>query len=193
MASNKYIVGLFDHEDKLIGAIRKCKKENVEITDTLTPFPVHGLEDELGYQDTRLHKAGFMFGITGTFVALSVMTFIMTTNYPINFGGKPNFALPSFIPITFELTVLFAAVGMVMVYCIRNGLFPGAVPRILDERITDDRFALSFEVDDSTSKEDISKVVNLLKEAGAVEVSSKEFNDDTEIFEVETSAVESIL
>ena len=193
MASNKYIVGLFDHEDKLIGAIRKCKKENVEITDTLTPFPVHGLEDELGYQYTRLHTAGFMFGITGTFVALSVMTFIMTTNYPINFGGKPNFALPSFIPITFELTVLFAAVGMVMVYCIRNGLFPGAVPRILDERITDDRFALSFEVDDSTSKEDISKVVNLLKEAGAVEVSSKEFNDDTEIFEVETSAVESLL
>ena len=55
MASNKYIVGLFDHEDKLIGAIRRCKKENVEITDTLTPFPVHGLEDELGYQDTRLH------------------------------------------------------------------------------------------------------------------------------------------
>lgn len=193
MANNKYIVGLFDHEDKLINAIRTFKKENVEITDTLTPFPVHGLEDELGYQDTRLHTAGFLFGITGTFVALAVMTFIMTTNYPINFGGKPNFALPSFIPITFELTVLFAAVGMVSVYCIRNGLFPGAVPRILDERITDDRFALSFEVDDNTSKDEIKKIVSLLNGAGAVEVSAKEFTDDTEIFEVETSEIDGLL
>lgn len=193
MASNKYIVGLFDHEDNLIDAIRNFRKEKVAITDTLTPFPVHGLEDELGYDDSRLHTAGFLFGITGTFVALSVMTWIMTTNYPINFGGKPNFALPSFIPITFELTVLFAAVGMVMVYCYRNGLFPGAVPRIFDERITDDRFALTFEVDDNTTKAEVEKILALLNGSGAVEISAKEFNDDTEIFEVETSEIDSLL
>ncbi len=193
MASNKYIVGLFDHEDKLINAIRSFKKEKVEITDALTPFPVHGLEDELGLRETRLHTTGFLFGITGTFVALSVLTWIMTTSYPINYGGKPNFALPSFIPITFELTVLFAAVGMVIVYCIRNGLYPGAVPRILDERITDDRFALKFEVDDHTTKADVEKIVSLLKGAGACDISAKEFDDDTEIFEVETSEVDSLL
>ena len=50
------------------------------------------------------------------------MTWINTKNYPINYGGKPQFALPSFIPVTFELTILFAAVGMVIVYCVRNGL-----------------------------------------------------------------------
>jgi predicted flap endonuclease-1-like 5' DNA nuclease len=193
MASNKYIVGLFDHEDKLINAIRSFKKEKVEITDALTPFPVHGLEDELGLRETRLHTTGFLFGITGTFVALSVLTWIMTTSYPINYGGKPNFALPSFIPITFELTVLFASVGMVIVYCIRNGLYPGAVPRILDERITDDRFALKFEVDDHTTKADVEKIVSLLKGAGACDISAKEFDDDTEIFEVETSEVDSLL
>jgi predicted flap endonuclease-1-like 5' DNA nuclease len=193
MASNKYIVGLFDHEDKLISAIRSFKKEKVEITDALTPFPVHGLEEELGLRETRLHTTGFLFGITGTFVALSVLTWIMTTSYPINYGGKPNFALPSFIPIVFELTVLFASVGMVVVYCIRNGLFPGAVPRILDERITDDRFALKFEVDDHTTKEDVQKIVSLLKGAGACDISAKEFDDDTEIFEVETSEVDSLL
>lgn len=193
MASNKYIVGLFDHEDKLIDAVRACKKENVEITDTLTPFPVHGLEHELGYEDTRLHTAGFMFGITGTFVALSVMTWISTSSYPLNIGGKPHFALPSFIPITFELTVLFAAVGMVCVYCIRNGLFPGAVPRILDERITDDRFALSFEIDDHTPASKIEKIVSLLKGTGAVDVKVKEFEDDMDMFEVETSEVSLLL
>ena len=193
MASNKYIVGLFDHEDKLINAIRSFKKEKVEITDALTPFPVHGLEDELGLRETRLHTTGFLFGITGMFVALSVLTWVMTTSYPINFGGKPNFALPSFIPIVFELTVLFASVGMVAVYCIRNGLYPGAVPRILDERITDDRFALKFEVDEHTTKAEVEKIVSLLKGAGACDISAKEFDDDTEIFEVETSEVDTLL
>jgi predicted flap endonuclease-1-like 5' DNA nuclease len=193
MASNKYIVGLFDHEDKLINAIRSFKKENVEITDALTPFPVHGLEEELGLRETRLHTTGFMFGLTGLFVSFSVLTWIMTTSYPINFGGKPYFALPSFIPIIFEVTVLFAAVGMVVVYCIRNGLYPGAVPRILDERITDDRFALKFEIHEDTSKADVEKIVSLLKGSGACDVTAKEFDDDTEIFEVETSAVDELL
>lgn len=193
MASNKYIVGLFDHEDNLVDAIRSFKKEKIEITDALTPFPVHGLEDELGLEDSRLHVAGFLFGITGTFVALSVMTWINTSNYPINIGGKPHFSLPSFIPITFELTVLFAAVGMVIVYCIRNGLYPGAVPRILDERITDDRFALKFEIDEHTKKSDVDKIVSLLKGAGAVEITAKEFENDTEIFEVETTSLDDLL
>lgn len=193
MASNKYIVGLFDHEDNLVKAIRSFKKEKIEITDALTPFPVHGLEDELGLEDSRLHTAGFMFGITGTFVALSVMTWISTSSYPLNIGGKPHFSLPSFIPITFELTVLFAAVGMVIVYCIRNGLYPGAVPRILNERITDDRFALTFEVDENTSRAEVERIVSLLNGAGAVEVSAKEFEDDTEIFEVETSKIDELL
>ena len=193
MASNKYIVGLFDHEDNLVKAIRSFKKEKIEITDALTPFPVHGLEDELGLEDSRLHTAGFMFGITGTFVALSVMTWISTSSYPLNIGGKPHFSLPSFIPITFELTVLFAAVGMVIVYCIRNGLYPGAVPRILDERITDDRFALKFEVDENTTRAEVEKIVALLNGAGAVDINAKEFEDDTEIFEVETTEIDSLL
>jgi len=193
MASNKYIVGLFDHEDNLVKAIRSFKKEKIEITDALTPFPVHGLEDELGLKDSRLHTAGFMLGLTGTTVALSVMTWVSTSNYPLNIGGKPHFSIPSFIPITFELTVLFAAVGMVIVYCIRNGLYPGAVPRILDERITDDRFALKFEIDNNTTKSEVDKIVSLLNAAGAVEISAKEFEDDTDIFEVETSEVDSLL
>ena len=148
MANDKYIVGLFDHEDKLVDAVRNFRKKHIEITDTLTPFPVHGLEHELGYRDTRLHVTGFMFGITGTFIALAVMTWISVSNYPLNIGGKPYWPLPSFIPITFELTVLCAAVGMVCVYCIRNGLNPFSKPRIYDERITDDRFALVFDYDE---------------------------------------------
>lgn len=190
MANDKFLVGLFDHEDNLVTAIRAFKKAGIEITDCLTPFPLHGLEHELGYKDTRLHTAGFFFGLTGMTVALTIMTWISTSSYPLNIGGKPHFALPSFIPITFELTVLFAAVGMVIVYCIRNGLYPGNVPRIFDERITDDRFALTFEMDENLSSEKVSEIVAILNEAGAVEVKTKEFEEDGEIFEVITKNVD---
>lgn len=182
MANDKYIIGLFDHEDKLVDAIRAFKKKNIEITQTLTPFPVHGLENELGYEGSRLHTAGFLFGMTGMALALFLMTWVSVSNYPLNVGGKPFFALPAFIPVTFELTVLFAAVGMVMVYLKRNQLFPGNVPRIYDDRITDDRFALVFEVNDDTTQADYDAITALLKANEVTVIKTKEFEEGAEMF-----------
>ena len=92
-----------------------------------------------------------MFGATGTLTALGFITWISTVNYPINYGGKPYFSLPAWIPITFELTVLFAAVGMTLTYLYLNRLAPVLKHRILDERITSHMFAMSFEIDADTS------------------------------------------
>lgn len=180
METNKFVLGLYDHETTLLKAVKKIRSEGVEITDALTPFPVHGLEHALGLRDSRLHTAGFMFGATGTTLALALMTWVSTTNYPLNIGGKPYFALPSFIPITFELTVLFAGVGMVMVYMVRNKLWPGRIPRIFDPRTTDNLFALTFEVKEDTTEEEIAKIKSLLEETGAVEVNDREFDEDLE-------------
>lgn len=182
MANDKYILGLFDHEDKLINAIRAFKNKGIEITNTLTPFPVHGLETELGLKENRLHTAGFIFGLTGMLLALFIMSWITTSNYPVNIGGKPFWALPAFIPIIFELTVLFAAVGMVMVYMKRNNLSPGHIPRIYDDRITDDRFVLLFEVNDDTTQEDISAITSTLNDSNVSEIKMKEFDDNGEPF-----------
>lgn len=182
MANDKYIIGLFDHEDKLIKAIRALKEKGIEITNTLTPFPVHGLDHELGLKENRLHTAGFIFGLTGLALALFVMTWVFTINYPLNVGGKPFFSLPAFIPIIFELTVLFAAVGMVMVYMVRNNLAPGHIPRIYDERITDDRFALLFEVNNETTSDDINAITCTLKSSEAVDIKMREFDDEGEPF-----------
>jgi hypothetical protein len=176
MSSNKFLVGMWDHEEVFLHAAEHLVHDGVEIHETLTPFPVHGLEHVLGYRDTRLHTAGFLFGLTGTTVALTLMTWVMTTNYAINFGGKPYFALPSFIPITFELTVLFAAWGMVLTYCVRNKLFPGYVPRIFDERTTDDRFAFVFDID-GKSETEVAKLKSICEHNGAVEVKTKIFKE----------------
>ncbi|MCS6819281.1 MAG: DUF3341 domain-containing protein [Chitinophagales bacterium] len=175
--SNKFLVGLWDHEEVFLHAAEHLTHDGVEIYETLTPFPVHGLEHALGYRDTRLHTAGFLFGITGTTLALSFMTWVMTTNYPINFGGKPYWPLPSFIPITFELTVLFASVGMVLTYCVRNRLFPGYVPRIYDPRTTDDRFAFVFDIE-GKSEEEVNQLKEICRKNGAVEVKERVFKDD---------------
>ncbi|MCO5281722.1 MAG: DUF3341 domain-containing protein [Chitinophagales bacterium] len=176
MTSNKFLIGMWDHEEVFLHAAKHLTHDGVEIHETLTPFPVHGLEHALGYRETRLHTAGFLYGITGTTMALLLMGWIMSVNYPIVFGGKPFFALPSFIPITFELTVLFSAVGMVLTYCTRNKLFPGYVPRIYDPRTTDDRFAFVFDIE-GKSEADVAKLRTICESNGAVEIKTKEFKE----------------
>ena len=174
MEPNKVVIGLWDHEEVYLHAVEHIRAKGIEIYESLTPFPVHGLEEALGYRESRLHTAGFFFGATGTTLSLAFMTWVMTTNYPINFGGKPYWPVPSFIPITFEMTVLVAAWGMTLTYLVRNRLWPGRVPRIYDVRTTDDRLALVFDAD-KLSLSQISDIKNLCSKEGALEVKEMYF------------------
>lgn len=169
MSEKKYIIGLFDDEQPLLKAVKKSREAGFKIWDVFTPFPVHGLEHALGYKDSRLHTLGFIFGATGTATALGFMTWINAVNYPVNFGGKPQMAIPAFIPITFELTVLFASVGMVLMYLFRNQLAPGIKAEVMDSRVTDDRFAMVYEIDDDMDQGDIEEIQGFLDSCGVVE------------------------
>lgn len=171
---NKVVIGLWDHEEVYLHAIEKIRAKGVLIYESLTPFPVHGLEDVLGYRESRLHTAGFLFGTVGTILALSFMTWVMAVNFPLDFGGKPYWPIASFIPITFEMMVLFSAWGMTLTYLVRCRLWPGRVPRIYDKRTTDDRFALVFDADNVASDK-LNELRNLCMNEGAVEVKDKEF------------------
>lgn len=173
--AKKIVYGLYDDEEILISAVKKVRAEGLKIDDCYTPFPVHGLDDAMGLRMTRLHSAGYVFGATGTLTALSFILWITTNNYKINYGGKPYLSLPAWIPITFELTVLFASVGMFLTYLYLNRLAPGVKPDIVDERTTSHMFAMTFEIDEHTTdakKEEIKKV---LSASGAVEIHEKEF------------------
>ena len=120
----KFVVGSFDDEAVLFPAVKNVRREGYKIHDIYTPFPVHGLDHAMGLRETSLHSAGFIYAITGTTTALTFMSWVFTKDWPLNIGGKPNFALPAWIPITFELTVLFAAVGMVLTFCYLCNLAP---------------------------------------------------------------------
>ena len=167
---NKDIIyGLYNDEEDLLKAVKKAKNDHLEIMDVFSPFPVHGLDPILGLEESRLHIAGFVYGMIGTLTAFLGMTWIFTKDWPVIFGGKPYWAVPSFIPITFEVTVLFASIGMVVSFFIVCGLGPGVVNPYIDDRITDDKFCIAFD----KAEVDASKAEQFLNETGASEVNSK--------------------
>lgn len=166
------LYGLYDDEEILLEAVKKAKADHLEIMDVYSPFPVHGLDPILGLSESRLHIAGFVFGAIGTLTAFLFMTWVFTRDWPIIFGGKPYWSIPAFIPITFELTVLFSAIGMVVSFYVVNGMGPGISNPTLDDRITDDKFCIAFNTNDASSEE-VNKLKNFFSATGASEVSEK--------------------
>jgi hypothetical protein len=170
--TEKYIVGLFDDDAQLLKAVESIKAKGIKIDEVYTPFPVHGLEHALGYKDSRLPDVGFMFGLTGTIVALTMQIFIYTFDWQINIAGKSFFPLPSFIPITFELTVLFCALGMVGTYLYVSGLYPGKKAKLFDERQTDDRFVVTIKASTDNKVNEHAEAV--MRSVGAIDVRYQE-------------------
>ncbi len=142
MENKQYISISFDDEKPLLEAVKKLRESNATIHDVLTPFPVHGLDRALGMKRTRIPRVGFIFGAIGGLLGFGFQTWIFTIDYPLVFGGKPFFSVPSFIPATFECTVLFAALGMAGALLIKSRLKPDREFEPVDERITDDRFVI---------------------------------------------------
>lgn len=170
MALKRYVVACFDNEEVLFPAVKKARNAGYKIHDVYTPFAVHGLDHALGMRETSLHTAGFIYGITGTTTAVSCMAWVFAHDWPMNIGGKPNFALPAFIPIIFELTVLFAAVGMVMTFCYLCQLAPFVKKHHFHPRATDDLFVMVIECTDRTNVEDLK---GFMQKAGAIEVNDQ--------------------
>jgi hypothetical protein len=174
MASKKFLLGIFGDEDILLEGVPAIKEKGVKIYDIFTPFPIHGLDQVMGLRESKLHTAGFIYGITGTTIAFGVMTWANSFDWSINFGGKPFWAVPGYIPVTFEFTVLMAAGGMVATFMYLCRLAPGIQKLIFDPRQTDDKMVMAIEIDEHT---DINSITKILKEHGAEEVNEKTFDD----------------
>jgi len=164
------IVGVFEDDTVFIDAIKEIRKRRFSIKDAFTPFPVHGLDKAMGLAESKLGYAAFIFGAIGATIGVSLMTYTMHISWPLNIGGKPSLPIPSFIPITFELTVLIASLGMVGLYLMRNNMLPGMDPKIYHNRATQDRFVVLIE--EENLKEEI---VETLKELGASEIKEDEY------------------
>ena len=133
---------------------------------------LHGIDPIIGVEHTRLAITAFMYGLTGTMLAIIGIRYMMIIDWPMNIGGKPSFAyylnMPAFVPILFEMTVFFAAHLMVITYFFRSKLFPGQTASNPDVRTTDDKFLMEIESDNDKS------ISDLMKKTGASEITVKE-------------------
>lgn len=166
MALKKFVVGVFDEEGNLFNAVRKVRKSGYRLHDVYTPFPLHGLDREMGLRDTSIHTAGFIYGITGLSIAFGFMTWVFTRDWPLNIGGKPHFALPAWVPIMFEFTVLLSAVGMVLTFCYVCQLAPFVRKHHFHPRATDDKFVMVLDISSSNNESEVS---DFLSDLGASE------------------------
>lgn len=167
----KFVYGIFNDDQTVMDAIAPLRKQGLKVKDVISPFPIHGLDNALGLDRTRISITCFLYGMTGCSLAVLMMWYMNIFDWPMDIGGKPSFALyknlPAFIPVTFESTVLCAAHGMVITFLLRSKLLPGVEPHVIHPRMADDHFVMAVQVADDTN---IADVESKLKAAGAIEV-----------------------
>ncbi|HEX4420450.1 MAG TPA: DUF3341 domain-containing protein [Kofleriaceae bacterium] len=171
MRSN-VLVATFPHVDGLLKAVRQARREMLRVYDVFTPFPVHGLDEAMGIRHTRLPKITLIAGLTGLVFALSLQFYANVLDWPLNVGGKPDNTTLAFIPISFELTVLFAGLTTVAAFLLRTKLFPGKQPWLPAPGVTDDVFAIVIRK--PTADETYQRALALLKDCGAAHITESE-------------------
>jgi hypothetical protein len=165
------LIGYFDSEQKVLDATRAVREAGYALHDVYTPYAVHGMDDAMGLKPSRLTWVCFGAGLLGCTLALSLQYYTSVVSWPLNVGGKPFNSFPAFIPVSFELTVLFAALFTVAAFLARAKLFPGNTRQAL-ARVTDDRFAIALEPREAPAEQAAAEA--MLRRHGAVETARME-------------------
>ena len=161
------IAGIWHDDHELVIAAKKVREAGYVKFDSITPFPVHGLEEAMGIQRSMIPWVTFFAGLTGGCLGLLLEYWTSAVDWPLIVGGKPFFSVPAFIPITFEVTILFAALFSVATLFILCGL-PKIDPPIIDPDLTSHKFAIFIPENDKGY--DAAKVEAFMRQLGAREI-----------------------
>lgn len=170
-STNWGLLAEFESAASVYHACEQVRDAGFRDWDAHTPFPVHGLDKAMGLKATPLPWIVLVIGLTGTATAITLQWWVHSIEYPLVISGKPFFALPAYVPIIFELSVLFSAFAAVfgMLALNRLPMFHHPIFRSRRfERASDDRFFISIEATDP--KFDVERTRQLLEEAGATHV-----------------------
>jgi hypothetical protein len=163
---------VFDDPEHALSAVKTLRSEGFEVLEVYSPFPVHGMEEAMGLRKTRLPYATFVGGFAGCSLGLGFQLWTHTVDWPLDIGGKSDAAIPGLIPVTFEITVLLAAIATVAALIFRGRLFPPIRPRkapcIPPPGVTDNQFAVMVLERDAGFKPD--KFVTTCRALSAQEV-----------------------
>jgi hypothetical protein len=166
--SGRVMVGIFEDVNDVLSVTREVRKRGYTILDIYAPYAVHGLDKAMGLEPSRLPWICFLLGLFGAAAKVWFEYWTSASNWPLNVGGKPWNSLPAFVPITFEVMVLFAGVSTVIAFFLVSRLYPGRRAAKVIPGVTNDRFALVLEETDAAFEP--AEVRRLLECHGAVEV-----------------------
>jgi len=175
-------VAEYSDDSQLLDAARKVRDSGYSRTDAFTPFPVHGIDEALGIKPTVLPWFTLCAGAIGTSIALLMQWWMNAIDYPYIISGKPFASWPAFIPVAFELTILFAAYTTVFAMLGLNGLPRFSNPMFTNpkfDRATDDRFFLW--VDSRDKYFNTEKVKSLLESTRPLSVDEVREDDSSPV------------
>lgn len=165
-----WVLGEFTAASAALEALTRLRGRGFEDLDAHTPWPVEGMDEVLGLRPSGVRVAGLIAGLLGGAGAYAVQWYTNAISYPINVGGRPLHAWPAFIPITFELLVLCAALAIffTLLITLRLPQVHHAVFELDAFRSSSvDRFWVSVRVADAAAREEAS---SLLRESGATQL-----------------------
>jgi hypothetical protein len=163
-----YLLGVFDREETLLSAFRKMKEEGIEIEDVFTPYPVHEILENHG-RKSKITVVGWFYGFFASIAVLAFLIYTAVIDWPLNYGGKPSNAFPSFMVITIVLTIFSITVLSLFTFSWRANLWPSNEKPIYHPQGTDDKFVILVNRD----KADPERAASVLKASGAIEVIEK--------------------
>lgn len=170
----RFFHAVFKNESDIIAATREFRKLGYIVSETYTPYAVHGLDTAQGLRKSRLPLLCLIFGVSGAVAKLWFQIWTSASSWPVNVGGKPLASVPAFVPVTFEITVLFAGVGTVLAFFFRSRLWPGRKTRPVHPRVTDDSFVLVLSEEDATFERSAAETI-------AARFNASETHETTEV------------
>lgn len=176
--ADRVFYAMYNDEEVLKKGAKLLVAKGIKVNEVFSPFPIHGLDPIIGVRNTRLGIMSFLYGLTGLTIATMGMRYFMIQDWPLNIGGKPNGTYLenalAFIPISFEMTVLFAAHGLALTYFLRNKILPGIPASNPNPKTTDDKFVMEVRhsQNDNFSESEIQEMLN---STGIIELDQREF------------------
>ena len=152
----RYTAAYFTNEDDLKGSAAEARLRGFEIYDVFSPFPVHGIDTAVGLKPSRITWMAFAGGIIGLLTAVGLQMWTSAYDWAVNIGGKPFNSALLFVPVAFEVTVLFGGLTSVLVLFFLCGLSPWSKKKSF-ARVNDDRFVLVLQHSDSSFSFDRTK------------------------------------
>jgi hypothetical protein len=162
----------FNDPNELVAAVRRAREAGYQRLDAYSPFPIEELAEALGGHGSRLPLIVLIGGLVGGISGYALQYWTSVIAYPLNVGGRPFHSWPAFIPVTFEMTVLGAALSCVLGMLALNGLPMPYHPVFNVPRFalaSRDRFFLCIEATDPLFDRDASR--RFLERMGPREVS----------------------